>query len=40
MYAVIERHVAQLCAIAEEALAADDPGEGFFDFARRPRNSG
>ncbi len=35
MYAVIERHVAQLHAIAEEALAADDPGEGFFDFARR-----
>ena len=35
MYAVIERHVAQLQAMAEEALAADDPGEGFFDFARR-----
>ena len=32
MYAVIERHVAQMCAIAEEALAADDPGEAFFDF--------
>src|SRR5436305_12661113 len=35
MYAVIERHVAQLRAMAEEALAADDPGEAFFDFARR-----
>src|SRR5246127_2266494 len=34
MYAVIERHVAQLCALAEEALASDDPGEAFFDFAR------
>ena len=35
MYAVIERHVAQMRAIAEEALAADDPGEAFFDFVRR-----
>ncbi len=35
MYAVIERHVAQLRSIAEEALAGDDPGEGFFDFARQ-----
>ena len=35
MYAVIERHVAQMCAIAEEALAADDPGEAFFDFVHR-----
>jgi AcrR family transcriptional regulator len=33
MYAVIERHVAQMCAIAEEALQSDDPGEAFFDFA-------
>ena len=32
LYAVIERHVAQLCSIAEEALAADDPGEAFFDL--------
>ena len=40
MYAVIERHVAQLCAIAEEALAADDPGEAFFDFARRAAELG
>jgi hypothetical protein len=35
MYAVIERHVAQVTAIAEEALASDDPGEAFFDFAHR-----
>jgi AcrR family transcriptional regulator len=34
MYAVIERHVAQMRAMAEEALAADDPGKAFFDFAR------
>ena len=35
MYAVVERHVAQMSALAEEALASDDPGEAFFDFARR-----
>jgi AcrR family transcriptional regulator len=35
MYAVIERHVAQMHALAEEALAADDPGEAFFEFVRR-----
>jgi AcrR family transcriptional regulator len=35
MYAVIERHVAQMCTIAEEALGSDDPGEAFFDFAQR-----
>ena len=35
IYAVIERHVAQLRALAEEALASDDAGEAFFDFARR-----
>jgi AcrR family transcriptional regulator len=35
MYAVIERHIAQMCGMAEEALASDDPGEAFFDFARR-----
>jgi AcrR family transcriptional regulator len=34
MYAVVERHVTQLRAIAEEALAAGDPGESFFDFVR------
>jgi len=33
MYAVIERHVAQMCSIAEEALSSEDPGEAFFDFA-------
>ena len=35
MYAVIERHVAQMRVMAEEALAADEPGEAFFDFVRR-----
>ncbi|HEY3461869.1 MAG TPA: TetR/AcrR family transcriptional regulator [Gaiellaceae bacterium] len=35
IYAVIERHVAQMRAMAEEALAADDHGEAFFDFARQ-----
>ena len=35
MFAVIERHVAQMCAIVEEGLASDDPGEAFFDFAWR-----
>ena len=40
IYAVVERHVSQLCAIAEEALAADDPGEAFFDFARRAAELG
>src|SRR5947209_17201206 len=32
MFAVIERHVEEMCALAEEALAADDPGQAFFDF--------
>lgn len=35
MYAVIERHVAEMCGLAEEALAAEDPGEAFFDFVHR-----
>jgi AcrR family transcriptional regulator len=35
MYAVIERHVAQMRAMAEEAIAADDPGEAFYEFIRR-----
>ena len=35
MYAVIERHVAQMQTMAEEALESDDPGEAFFDFARQ-----
>lgn len=32
MFAVIERHVAELQALAKDALAADDPGQAFFDF--------
>jgi AcrR family transcriptional regulator len=35
IYAVIERHVAQMQAMAEEALESDDPGDAFFDFARQ-----
>jgi AcrR family transcriptional regulator len=35
MYAVIERHVAQMQAMAEETLESKNPGEAFFDFARR-----
>jgi AcrR family transcriptional regulator len=35
IYAVVERHVAQMRDLAEEALDADDPGEAFFDFAWR-----
>ena len=35
MYAVLERHFAQMRALAEEALASDDPGEAFFDFVRK-----
>ena len=35
MFAVIERHVAEMRALAEEALAAADPGEAFFDFVHR-----
>lgn len=34
MYAVVERHVSQMCELAQAALASDDPGEAFFDFAR------
>jgi AcrR family transcriptional regulator len=34
IYAVIERHVAQMRAMAEEALESDDSGEAFFDFMR------
>ncbi len=29
-----------MCAIAEEALAADDPGEAFFEFAHRAAELG
>jgi AcrR family transcriptional regulator len=35
MFAVIERHVETMCAHAQEALAADDPGQAFFDFVWR-----
>jgi AcrR family transcriptional regulator len=35
MLAVIQRRVAELRAVAEEALAADDPGQAFFDFVWR-----
>jgi len=35
MFAVIERHVEEMCVFAEEALAADDPGQAFFDFVWR-----
>jgi len=35
MFAVIERHVAEMQALAEEAIEADDPGEAFFDFVHR-----
>lgn len=35
MLAVIERHVAEMRALAEQALLADDPGEAFFAFVWR-----
>lgn len=35
MLAVIERHVAEMRALAEEALASADPGEAFFDFVHQ-----
>jgi AcrR family transcriptional regulator len=35
MFAVIERHVAEMRGLAEEAIAAEDPGEAFFDFVPR-----
>lgn len=35
MFAVIERHVEEMRGLAEEALAADDPGQAFFDFVWR-----
>jgi AcrR family transcriptional regulator len=35
MAAVLERRVAEIRALAEDALAADDPGRAFFDFAWR-----
>jgi AcrR family transcriptional regulator len=35
MFAVIERHVSEMRALAQEALAADDPGEAFFEFVEQ-----
>jgi AcrR family transcriptional regulator len=35
MFAVIERHVSDMRALAQEALAADDPGEAFFEFVQQ-----
>ncbi|HJU36426.1 MAG TPA: TetR/AcrR family transcriptional regulator [Gaiellaceae bacterium] len=35
MFAVIERHVDEMCTLAREALAAADPGQAFFDFVWR-----
>ena len=35
MVAVIARHVAEMKALAEEALAAEDPGEAFFAFVQQ-----
>ncbi len=35
IYAVVERQVNRLRELAEEALAAPDSGEAFFDFVRR-----
>jgi AcrR family transcriptional regulator len=34
IFAVVERHVAQMHALAEEALKSPDPGEAFFGFIR------
>ena len=35
MFAVIERRVEEMRAIAQESLAAEDPGQAFFDFVHR-----
>jgi AcrR family transcriptional regulator len=35
MFAVIERHVAELRRLAEDAVVADDPGRAFFDFVQQ-----
>ena len=35
MYAVIERQVAEMRALAKDALASGDPSAAFFDFVRR-----
>jgi AcrR family transcriptional regulator len=34
VYAVVERHVAQMRALAEEALASAEPGAAFFTYVR------
>jgi AcrR family transcriptional regulator len=34
VFAVVERHVAQMRSLAEEALRGADPGEAFFRFIR------
>ncbi len=34
VFAVVERHVAQMHALAEEALKSSDPGDAFFRFVR------
>ena len=34
VFAVVERHVAQMRTLAEKALADNDPGEAFFGFVR------
>jgi AcrR family transcriptional regulator len=35
MFAVIERQVEEMRAIAAESLASEDPGQAFFDFVHR-----
>ena len=35
MVAVIERHVGEMKALADEAVASADPGEAFFDFIQQ-----
>jgi len=35
MFAVIERRVEEMRAIAQESLASEDPGQAFFDFVHR-----
>ena len=34
VFAVVERHVAQMHALAEDALKSTDPGAAFFEFIR------
>jgi AcrR family transcriptional regulator len=35
MFAVIERHVAEMTVLAKKALVSDDPGQAFFDFVQQ-----